>query len=41
VIDNVAGHNILALSPDTAFSWSNIYGMWTSGYGGAYAESLT
>ena len=41
VIDNIAGHNILALSPDTAFSWSNIYGMWTSGYGGAYTESLT
>lgn len=41
VIDNTVGHNVLALSPNAYFNWTDIYGMWTSGYGGVYAESKT
>lgn len=39
--DALAGHNILALSPDTSFSWANLCGLWTAGGGAIYAEYLT
>lgn len=29
--DLMAGRNVLAISPDTSFSWANIYSVWTSG----------